>query len=83
MIDPAYLFTDSEWKETVIAWANELAHRDGRDHFSTQDFRRAVLDVIGDRTGTNLHELAAVVDVEGDGMREVSKVEGGYLIEPE
>jgi hypothetical protein len=70
VIDPGYLFTEDEWQEV-----NALAISHGND------WPRAVLEILGQRTGRDLSGISAVVNTCGDGYFGVSEKKGYFKVE--
>lgn len=74
VVDPGYLFSQDEWLNEVGTRAKEL----NPEH---PDYPTAVLQVLADRTGLRMEDLAVVAQMTGDGGREVTRTKDGVFIE--
>ncbi len=71
IIDPAYLFTQEEWREDIGARAKRLG----------DDFPKAVLEALAEITGRPIETLAVVAGTGGDGRFQVTQSGDKIVIE--
>jgi hypothetical protein len=71
VIDPAYLFSEEEWRKEI----NPLAKKYGGN------WPRAVLELLARRTDFDIPKLAVIVDTCGDGRFPVRKIRGGFQVD--
>ncbi len=70
IIDPAYLFTQEEWRGV-----SDMAGRD------LNAWPRVILEALSDKVGDDLTRLGVVAQMDGDGGRQVTRTEDGVFIE--
>jgi len=71
IIDPAYLFSEDDWRNVVVKRAQALGG----------DYPRAVLEVLSEGLRRPIKDLAVTVFTKGDGAFDVKQDEKGIHIE--
>ncbi len=70
IIDPAYLFSHEEWQSEVVTRAQALGN----------NYPQAILQALAGYTKRPLDELAVVAEVDGDGVREILRMNGALVL---